>query len=95
MAIVTRLVTQFIFKDGVLEVSVGEDDVTGNLVDFRFLNTTPRVGRFNAMRTNGNGPPWKNRAEIPVGSSRFDVPNGIRSEDDLHYWTTMPRAKWR
>ncbi len=94
MAIVTRQTTRFVFVDGELVVEIVEDDATGDLKGFQFTNTTSRVGEFSAMRTNGNGPPWRDRAEIPVGSSRMNVPNGIRSEDQLNYWTTLPGAKW-
>ncbi len=97
MAIVLRVVTEFLMKGGSLVVELAEDDVTGDLEGFRFTNTTSFVGQFSAMRVAGNGRrPWRDRAEVPVGTSRMDVPNNIKTADDLDYWTSpMLESKWR
>jgi hypothetical protein len=93
MAIVTRVVTRFEMADGVVEVLIAEDDVSGDMQGFRFTNTTGSPGVFSAMRADRSK--WRDRATIRGGSSRMNVPPEITSEDQLDYWTSLPGATWR
>lgn len=96
MAIVLTVITRFDVFDGILIVEAAEDDVTGDLQGFQFTNTTGALGEFSAIRVSGNGRPWRDRVNIPIGSTRMNVPGNIRTLDDVDYWTSLGASvRWR